>query len=126
MPGESVVATAKLHWIIFRTPAILILFSIVSVVYCGMLPNSANFWVILFGALAVLLVALADGARISIWQATSEYAVTNKRVLVKIGLIRRDSLELLLTKIEAIGVNQSILGRLLGYGTLSITVLRQF
>jgi len=52
---------------------------------------------------------------------SSEFAVTNKRVLVKVGLIRRHSLELLLQKVEGIGVDQGILGRILGYGTITVS-----
>ena len=51
---------------------------------------------------------------------TSEFAVTNKRVLVKVGFISRHTLELLLSKVETIGVDQSILGRILGYGTIVV------
>jgi hypothetical protein len=46
--------------------------------------------------------------------------VTDKRVLIKLGLIGRDSLETLLTKIEAIGVDQDIRGRLFNYGTITV------
>jgi uncharacterized membrane protein YdbT with pleckstrin-like domain len=42
-------------------------------------------------------------------------------VLIKIGLIRRHSLELLLQKVEGIGVDQSLAGRILGYGTITVT-----
>jgi uncharacterized membrane protein YdbT with pleckstrin-like domain len=52
---------------------------------------------------------------------SSEFAVTNKRVLVKVGLVRRHSLELLLQKVEGIGVDQGILGRILGYGTITVS-----
>ncbi len=51
---------------------------------------------------------------------TSEFAVTNKRVLVKVGFISRHTLELLLSKVETVGVDQSILGRILGYGTIVV------
>ncbi|PIU51164.1 hypothetical protein COS91_05900 [Candidatus Desantisbacteria bacterium CG07_land_8_20_14_0_80_39_15] len=51
---------------------------------------------------------------------TSEFGITNKRVLFKIGFIRRNSLEILLTKIEGIQVNQGILGRILNYGTIIV------
>ena len=52
---------------------------------------------------------------------SSEFAVTNKRVLIKVGLIRRHSLELLLQKVEGIGVDQTLTGRILGYGTITVT-----
>ena len=53
-------------------------------------------------------------------QATSEFVITNKRVIVKVGLIRRKTLEMNLQKIESVNVEQSIMGRILGYGTVTI------
>jgi len=61
------------------------------------------------------------GLHAVIERRTSEFAVTNKRVLIKTGLVRRHSLETLLSKIESIGVAQSILGRILGFGTIVIS-----
>ena len=51
---------------------------------------------------------------------TSEFAITNKRVIMKVGLIRRKALEMNLSKIESVNVDQTILGRILGYGTITI------
>ena len=51
---------------------------------------------------------------------TSEFAVTNGRVLIKVGLLRRRSVEILLSKVEAIGVDQPLIGRMLDYGSLTI------
>jgi uncharacterized membrane protein YdbT with pleckstrin-like domain len=53
--------------------------------------------------------------------ATSEFAVTNKRVIVKIGLIYRQTLELVLTKVETIRVEQSIMGRIFDFGTIVVS-----
>jgi uncharacterized membrane protein YdbT with pleckstrin-like domain len=72
------------------------------------------------GGLFIFLAALT-GSFSFINYSTSEFAVTNKRVLVKVGWIRRHSIETLLTKVEGIGVNQGILGRILGYGTIVVT-----
>jgi len=52
---------------------------------------------------------------------TTEFGVTNKRVIVKTGFIRRHTLELLLRQVEAISVDQSLTGRLLGFGSLTLT-----
>src|SRR5919109_1232429 len=57
----------------------------------------------------------------SIRYLSSDFAVTDKRVLARTGLIQRHSLETLLSKVEAIGVDQDFKGRLLGYGTITIT-----
>jgi uncharacterized membrane protein YdbT with pleckstrin-like domain len=52
---------------------------------------------------------------------TTELAVTNKKVIAKFGFIQRDTIELLLNKAESIQVKQSILGRMLNYGTIIVS-----
>lgn len=51
---------------------------------------------------------------------TSEFAITSKRIIIKVGLIRRRTMELNIPKVESVNVDQSILGRILGYGSISI------
>jgi uncharacterized membrane protein YdbT with pleckstrin-like domain len=51
---------------------------------------------------------------------TSELVITDKRVLIKVGFVRRRTIEMFISKIESIGVNQGILGRLFDYGTVTI------
>ena len=46
--------------------------------------------------------------------------VTNKRVFVKVGLAARRTIELLLSRVESIGVEESVMGRMLGYGTVIV------
>lgn len=50
----------------------------------------------------------------------SEFGITNKRLIIKTGILSRKTLELNLSKIESVNVNQSILGRILGYGSLGV------
>ena len=68
-----------------------------------------------FSALGVLWIAVALLKRL-----TTELAVTNRRVVAKTGLISRDTVELNLSKVESVGVHQSILGRVLGYGSIIV------
>ena len=75
--------------------------------------------------LGVLLLPLAGIGLIFLIAAlikykTTELAVTNTRVITKIGLISRHTLELNLSKAESIQINQSLLGRLCNYGSLQI------
>lgn len=51
---------------------------------------------------------------------SNEFAITNKRIIIKVGLISRRTLEMNLAKIESVNVHQSVLGRILGYGTITI------
>jgi len=64
------------------------------------------------------LLTLFIAPLIAYW--TSEFAITNKRVIIKTGFISRNTFEMNLSKIESINVNQSILARILGYGTIMI------
>lgn len=50
----------------------------------------------------------------------SEFGITNKRLIIKTGIISRNTLELNLSKIESVNVKQSLLGRIMGYGSLGV------
>jgi uncharacterized membrane protein YdbT with pleckstrin-like domain len=49
---------------------------------------------------------------------TTEFAVTDSRIIAKSGVLRRNSLELHLRKLESIDVSQPLMGRIFGYGTI--------
>ncbi|PYM68911.1 MAG: MFS transporter permease [Candidatus Rokuibacteriota bacterium] len=111
LPDEHVVYRAELHWIIFAR-AILVLVVGLVLVFVPRI-GQASLVVLLLGV--VMLVPPFVAYR------TTELGVTNKRVIVKTGLIRRRTLELLLRQVEAISVDQSLLGRLLGFGSITLT-----
>jgi uncharacterized membrane protein YdbT with pleckstrin-like domain len=71
------------------------------------------------GAASLVLGALLIGYGI-LKKNTVEMAVTNKRVIVKYGLVSRKTFELLLSKVESIGVDEGLIGRILGYGTVVV------
>jgi len=73
-------------------------------------------WIIFVSLKAIFTLFIAP----AIMRATSEFAITNKRVIIKVGLIRRTTLEMNLQKIETVNVNQSIMGRIFGYGFITI------
>jgi len=112
LPDERVVYRTALHWIIF-TRAVLVL--VVGIAVLIALPT-----VPLAGAAVLLLGALMLVPPFIAYQ-TTELGVTNKRMIVKVGLIRRRTLELLLRQVEALAVDQSLSGRMLGYGSITLT-----
>ena len=117
LPNEQVTYWAKLHWIIYFWPMVFLLGAVALAVAVAML-GWHDGWI----ASAVLAgIALLSFLPPWIDSLSSEFAVTNKRVLIKVGLIRRHSLELLLQKVEGIGVDQTLTGRILGYGTITVT-----
>jgi len=112
MNGESVIYSAKLHWVIFLWPAIWLVIAL-SIFSSGGDAAAAGG--------GVIVIAILTGIASFINYSTSEFGITNKRVLAKVGFIRRNSLEVLLTKVEGIQVNQGILGRILGYGSVIVS-----
>jgi uncharacterized membrane protein YdbT with pleckstrin-like domain len=119
-PGETIVAIGRLHWIIYRW-AILFLVIGVALVWLEQFywPDHDRLIAIstlVFGAcfLAVFLYA---------WfiRWITEFAVTTKRVIASRIFISRTTEEMSMDKVETVDVDQSVLGRILGYGTLRVT-----
>jgi uncharacterized membrane protein YdbT with pleckstrin-like domain len=65
------------------------------------------------GLLTLFIAPLID-------RLCSEFAITNRRVIIKLGLMSRRTFEMNLSKIESVNVDQSLFGRMLGYGTITI------
>jgi uncharacterized membrane protein YdbT with pleckstrin-like domain len=51
---------------------------------------------------------------------TSELVITDRRVLIKVGFIRRHTFEMFISKIESVAVYQGMMGRIFDYGTVEI------
>jgi uncharacterized membrane protein YdbT with pleckstrin-like domain len=107
--GEQVVYETRIHPIIFLSPGAVILLGIGLGV--ADIP-SAGLVILGFGVL--MLIA----AWIRQW--SGEFAVTNKRVIVKVGFISRRTIEINMSKVESIEVNQDIIARLFNYGTIMV------
>jgi len=117
LPGEHVAYRAHLHSIIYAGPAAIALLAIILIVVA--LLNEGLFWLAWGGGL-LLAVAGVIALITYIKASSSEFAVTNRRVVIKVGVIRRHTLELLLQKVEGIGIDQSVLGRMLDIGTIVV------
>lgn len=124
--GETVRYRTRLHWIVMVVPIIVaglaglagIGFLVASV--SALREKSGN-----AGALVLAGVALVGAAAVIVavasWKrSATEMAVTNKRVLVKVGLLSRRSTEIMLSKIESVIVEQGLWARMLGFGTILV------
>jgi uncharacterized membrane protein YdbT with pleckstrin-like domain len=113
---EHIVYRARLHWIIFGGAILMAVLGLVLAIVLQTI--QPGYWYLGLALVGIgLLLAIGPAIR----YLSSEFAVTDKRVLAKHGFIERESIETLLSKIEAIGVDQGILGRILGYGSITIT-----
>jgi len=116
LDGEQIVYRAHLHWTIFGSAIFVVLLGVALAIVLRIY-QPEYWWLGLILVGIGLLLAIGPAIRYN----SSEFAVTNKRVLAKHGFIERESIETLLTKIEAISVDQRIMGRIFGYGTIIIT-----
>jgi uncharacterized membrane protein YdbT with pleckstrin-like domain len=119
-PGERVLHAARLHWFIHLKALALLLLALVCLVlaFGSSEPGIAIPLWIVAGILGLL--GLVSGIAASIQQATTELVLTDRRVIYKTGLLKRHTMEMNRSKIETVGVDQSILGRLLNYGTVIV------
>lgn len=118
LPGERVVYKTRLHWVLFLKAVLVALGGIALMVVLRRVQDPPWLWMLGAG---VTLVGLAWGLVHYVELMTSEFAVTSSRLILKVGLISRYTTELLLTKVETIGVQQGLMGRMLGYGDLTVT-----
>jgi uncharacterized membrane protein YdbT with pleckstrin-like domain len=119
-PDETVIYATSLHWLVYLRAILLVILAVVCLIAAA---NFTDQYVPLgLKAVAVLLGLLGLGSALSalIRRATTELAVTDRRVIYKTGIFQRHSMEMNRSKVETVGVDQSILGRILGYGTVIV------
>lgn len=119
-PGERVLYSTNAHWI-FYFPAILAW--IVALALFVLSRQTIVEGLVLLSLVASGLVALAALYwTVKGWfhRFTTETDVTNLRVVHKTGFIKRRTFEMALDKVESVDVNQTILGRILNYGDVTI------
>jgi uncharacterized membrane protein YdbT with pleckstrin-like domain len=115
MDDEEMVHITRLHPIILLMPAAATSLLAGSFAIVDSFP---------YAQVVVAILLFASMWRLSdrlIFFLSSEFGVTSKRVLGKTGFIRRTSLDIVLGKVEAIRLSQSILGRVLNYGDIEVT-----
>lgn len=115
MDDEEVVYQTRIHWIVF-VPWVFLTIVVLCVLF---FVRDNPTYVLLIRALAAVLLIKAVAANLIFW--TAEYGVTTKRVLGKTGLVRIQSLDILLLKVEAVRLNQGLMGRIFNYGNLIVT-----
>ncbi|HEY0244687.1 MAG TPA: PH domain-containing protein [Mucilaginibacter sp.] len=107
--NERIIYNGKIHWFIY--------FRGIFFIILGLLTNSASASAsafLFFVGIVILLMAIMIAR-------SSEFAITNKRVVLKTGIFSRKLIELQLNKSEGLQISQGILGRLFNFGTIKIT-----
>ena len=120
-PGETIVYATRLHEIIFWRAILSLIIAIVLAASAWRVADNQNLSLALQIAAAIFVVlALSSAFRAFIRRATTELAVTDQRVIYKTGLLARHTLEMNRAKVESVTVDQTIFGRVFGYGTVTV------
>lgn len=118
-PGEVVRHTASTHWIVYWPGAVCMIAAGAIALFGPRVWAHPSVWHWVAGLMALVGLFLLIREWYGWW--TTEIAVTNLRVIYKTGFIQRRTNEMNMDKVESVQVDQSILGRLLDYGTVVIT-----
>ena len=120
-PGETIVYSTKLHWIIYWRAILLLIVCVMLAGGAWYMADNKNLSLALgIAAVIFALLGLSSALRTFIRRWTTELAVTDRRVIYKEGLIARRTLEMNRSRVESVDVYQTILGRILGYGTITL------
>ena len=113
---ERALHKTTLHWMVLVVPILAAIFFLIIIGPIGMIASwKGHSWVWFLLLIPVAIVALATLA-----VKTSELVITDRRVLIKVGFIQRQTFEMFISKIESVAVTQGMLGRFFNYGTVEI------
>ena len=115
-PGERIVHRAAVsHWNFVLSYLLAVLF-VAGAIGALYLQTERRTALALLAALIGVLIIIVTLVR----RATTELVLTERRIIAKRGFITRDTVEMNLAKVESLHVNQGLLGRLLGFGDVTV------
>jgi uncharacterized membrane protein YdbT with pleckstrin-like domain len=127
VPGESMIYETRLHWIVMLWQIVLgcLLLGLPGVLlfYYALSQSrmeSKTLHVMEGGGVALLVCGVVVILMGMVRRNATEMAVTNRRVVIKTGVVSRKTIEMLLNKVESIEVSETAWGRMLGYGTIVV------
>ena len=120
--GEVVEQFLKYHWFFMIYPIFLLVIGLsIAISHFLYFSNLNESNLVLYLSYLFFIFSFIKFITRFIERWTTEQALTNKRVFRKVGLIRRDTDELVYEKIETVAVKQSILGRIFNFGEVEFT-----
>ena len=119
-PGETVIHESRLHPLIFLPALLWLIVALVLLAASTQASDDKIQIAVIAAAVLFGVLALGSWLRAAIRRATTELAVTDRRVIYKSGLLSRHTLEMNRSKVESVDVDQSLLGRLFGFGTIIV------
>jgi uncharacterized membrane protein YdbT with pleckstrin-like domain len=119
-PDERVVYATRLHPVIYWRAVLLLIIAIILAAWAWKTSDDSLSLAMRIIAAIFGLLALSSALRAFIRRASTELAITDQRVIYKTGLLARHTIEMNRRQVESVDVDQSIFGRLIGYGTIIV------
>ena len=116
-PGERILRLGHLHWIVYWHA---ILFAVLTVLCAAWGSATGMGMVMWFAAMGFGVLTVVSFAHAWFMRWITEIAVTDRRIIYKRGFINRHTVEMNMDKVAGVDVDQSILGRMLDYGTIHV------
>ena len=117
-PGETILYRTTFSWTLY-IPGLVVLLLAVAVFVTSDRVVMPQRWAYVV-ALIPALIGSALLARAWFRRWTTEVAITNRRIILKRGFVRRHTIEINMDKVESVDVDQSLLGRLFNYGDITV------
>lgn len=114
MPDERVLHVGKIHWFVFVSGTVMLLIAI------GLFRADLEGGMVQVFGVILFILAMINLINAFIFKISTELAITSKRVIAKVGFISRSTIELNHKKVESFIVDQSIFGRIFGFGTIVV------
>ena len=118
-PGEQVLHVGRVS-LLSILPSLFVGAVLVVIAVVLLALSSAEPGVMVPAAGVVAVLGLLTFVAAIIRRNSTELAVTNRRIIAQFGFIGRRTVEMNLTKIESVRVEQSVLGRLFDFGSLIV------
>ena len=119
LPGETILYETGLHWLVYLKAVLALLAAIAAGAGATHVEGNQRTWLLIAAAALLALAAIAAGIA-AVRRVSTQLAVTDQRVIFKRGILARHTIEMNRSKVESVDVDQSILGRIFGFGTVLI------
>ncbi len=119
-PGEKVLYTGTVHWIVYSAAILLLVLSAAALIASTQVESEGAMQGLRIASGLVLIAAIVTFIPAWYQRWTTEIDVTDRRVVYKCGFIRRHTVEMNMDKVESVDVDQSIMGRIFGYGDITV------
>ncbi len=125
---EQIVYPAQLHWVIYFRGLFMTFmgalvghfggYGVRAILGDNMAQMAAKPIMVL--AMVMIVWGTVELLLAFIRQTSTELVITNKRVIAKYGFIATTTFELMIVKVEGANIDQTVLGRMLGFGTVMV------